>query len=99
MHVRIGRQHACAHTLHTCVYIVCTLLGHVCLSMYTYIASPALYSPCSRSTEPKTETLTIENLHASEDEGSFESSAKEGVETSVPLAEGAVEEEKYMHRQ
>lgn len=70
-----------------------------CVSVYVYIASPALHSPCSRSTEAKTEALTLENPHASEGEESFESSAKERTKTSVPLAEGAVEEEKYMHRQ
>ena len=87
-----------AHTLHTYVYTVCTLLLHACLSMYT-LASPTLHAPSSRSTEAKTETLTIENPHASEGEGSFESSPKEGTGTTVPLAEGAVEEEEYVYAQ
>ena len=54
----------------------------------------SICSQCSRSTENEAET--IENPHVSEDEERFESSPKEATETTVPQAEGAVEDKEYV---
>ena len=64
------------------------------MSVCQCLANSALHSQYSRSTENETETT--DNPHISDDEEKFESSPKEATETTVPQAEGAVEEEEYV---